>query len=436
MVSYTLRFGNLSNYQGSEGTFLRDVAIQRNQSFEAPSRATGSSLAPAAAPHDAPRAEDIRPRGAQLEDKARALNINQESYDILQSAARPSTTQKPKKPSADATAHTVKNPQSRFVATVQKNFKKWDKNNDGTLQNTEIDAAVANPKFKGSTAAALAGLEALEDKPDFKGFGATQLKSVENAHRQGNRASDNLMAYYEQQIDRFHSEKTLYGKDGEPSINDISQGSQGDCFFLSALGSKVLRDPQSVKDMIKSNADGSYTVSFTNGDVNLKMPTDTQAARSSNGEKGRWVPLMEKAFAIYTRDGIPGADRDPYESIGRGGTIDRAMTALGSSNPTTYGFNSANPSQHHKLGDVRDAMSTFVSDQKWVNGVVSDSPLGLPEGHAYTIEGYDRETDRVTVRNPWGSVGAASPRIEDQGQGVFTLAMDDFLKNFSHIVVG
>lgn len=412
---------------------MRDVSVPHDLAAFRPSQTSGPAVArvPDASPAPPPT-----PKGAALEEKARALLVNQESYDLLQGATRPVVGGN-EKGSARATAHTVANPKSQFVATVQKNFTRWDANNNGTLENTEIDKAMTNPKIKGRDAAALAGLESLEDGPDFKGFGAKDLKRIERAHRKGDTAFDSLMTYYEQHIGRYTSQRTLFGKDGLPHIEDIAQGAQGDCYFLSSLGSKVQRDPQAVKDMIKPNADGTYTVSFADGDVTLKMPTDAQAARSSNGEHGRWVPLMEKAYAIHIRDKTPGADRDPYESIGRGGVIEEAMRTLGSPNPVGYPLDPKNPSQQSDLGDVRSALTTQINDNKWLNAIVLASPLGLPTGHAYTIEGYDAAGDRVTVRNPWGTVGATKPGvIEDLGKGAFSLSMDDFLKNFSHIVVG
>lgn len=60
----------------------------------------------------------------------------------------------------------------------------------------------------------------------------------------------------------------------------------------------------------------------------------------------------------------------------------------------------------------------------------------LPTCHVYTIMGYDNQTDKVKIRNPWGhseaeeTDGVASDGNED---GIFELTMDEFYKAFSMV---
>src|SRR2546422_492308 len=50
-------------------------------------------------------------------------------------------------------------PPTPFAAVVKQYFNQWDTNGDGTLTRDEINAAVANPKFNGEAAAAIAAIE-------------------------------------------------------------------------------------------------------------------------------------------------------------------------------------------------------------------------------------------------------------------------------------
>lgn len=385
----------------------------------------GPRTTPAAAPPEKPG-----PSIALLEDKVRALLANQDSLDLLEGAAR-SGSKAPVGGSAEASSRAVANPKSDFVATVQKNFKRWDSDKDGTLERAEIDKAVTQGSNKGRAAAALAELNALEDSESFRGFGAKQLKAAEATYRKGDHSHDDLMGYYERKIQAFRSERSLFGADGQPELGDIHQGTQGDCYFLSSLGSKVLEDPQGVKDMIHRTKDGGYRVSFADGEVTVKAPTDAQAARGAEATDGRWVPVMEKAYAAHTRKQTAAKDPDAYESIGKGGYVEGAMATLGSKDARTVPVSS--------FGDFRESLSGFLEQDKWVNAIVWDSPAGLPEGHAYTIEGFDRESDTITVRNPWGFVSGGSHDsqvVQDLGDGRFAMNTDDFLKNFADLSVG
>ncbi|HVZ34954.1 MAG TPA: hypothetical protein VG963_21150 [Polyangiaceae bacterium] len=60
-------------------------------------------------------------------------------------------------------------------------------------------------------------------------------------------------------------------------------------------------------------------------------------------------------------------------------------------------------------------------------GLFSDTNArGLPNGHAYTVVGYDRKADKVTLRNPWGSTSTPF-------SNTFTLAFDDFFSDFAQV---
>jgi hypothetical protein len=70
------------------------------------------------------------------------------------------------------------------------------------------------------------------------------------------------------------------------------------------------------------------------------------------------------------------------------------------------------------------------------NDLLGDNREGLPDAHAYSIIGYDRESDTVTIRNPHGrnehedAQGNARDGTDD---GTFTLSMTEFNRLFSSV---
>lgn len=132
--------------------------------------------------------------------------------------------------------------------------------------------------------------------------------------------------------------------DGAPSVDDIHQGQIGDCYFLAALGTVVSSDPGRITKMITLSGDDAV-VNFHRYDaekdtwlpVSIAVPTNLAQTTDADGddtgllgssfrmgkevkrrawhadvmrgalaiqadtyyEAGLWVPLMEKAFAVY-----------------------------------------------------------------------------------------------------------------------------------------
>jgi hypothetical protein len=106
-----------------------------------------------------------------------------------------------------------------------------------------------------------------------------------------------------------------------PSIEDIQQGSLGDCYWLAALASEVQRDPARVVNHMRDNGDNTVTVRFyrkrkkkdigifnkqKNGDDEIVQPVDVTVTKDLDEKRGGgaiyargplWVRLMEKAYA-------------------------------------------------------------------------------------------------------------------------------------------
>ncbi|NDD31245.1 MAG: hypothetical protein EB084_23590, partial [Proteobacteria bacterium] len=324
-------------------------------------RATSGSLRPERS-SQGEVSSDATPQIASPTEKHRALDANARSHEILRALqSNGKSPQKTPSNASDRAAHAVARPTSAFVATVQKNFVKWDTDKDGKLTDPEIDRACEDPTNRGKAAAALDVLERGDDDPSFKGFGAAELRAAEAKFKKGDTSCDAQMAYYTSRIDEYHKQSGLYGASGHPSISDINQSGEGDCFFLAALGAKVKRDPASVERMIAPHDDGSYTVSFAKEDVHVAPLTDAELGRAaSSGGNGRWVAVVERAYADYKTRQDASKEVDPYDAFNGGGLIERAMGDMGATNVQSFNFAGTNPNKLPSLDGFRGHLQGFL----------------------------------------------------------------------------
>ena len=99
----------------------------------------------------------------------------------------------------------------------------------------------------------------------------------------------------------------------EPSLNDIAQGSVGDCYFLAALSSVISSDPDAIKNCMKDEGDtvvvrlyhpvgsgDTYHLEPRYYRVDKTVPVD-EDGRDLYATGSLWVQMMEKA---YTASGI------------------------------------------------------------------------------------------------------------------------------------
>ncbi|WP_158247569.1 C2 family cysteine protease [Actinomyces qiguomingii] len=111
------------------------------------------------------------------------------------------------------------------------------------------------------------------------------------------------------------------------SPDDISQGSVGDCWYITSLQAVAQADPSVIEDAITDNGNGTYTVRLYNdGDpVYITVTTDQVVDQDGTGKgsptfarstdpKEMWPAIMEKALASY--EGSYGAIES--DSPGRG----------------------------------------------------------------------------------------------------------------------
>jgi hypothetical protein len=120
-----------------------------------------------------------------------------------------------------------------------------------------------------------------------------------------------------------YASSPLFGPAG-PRKEDVDQGALGDCYFLARLGSLASTDPAYIRNSVAPLGDGSYAVRFWDNDfphaavyvrVDADLWTNSQNRPAYAGilpNRGAWVAIMEKAYAVARRDLVT------YDSIDGG----------------------------------------------------------------------------------------------------------------------
>jgi len=192
--------------------------------------------------------------------------------------------------------------------------------------------------------------------------------------------------------------------------NDVSQGQLGDCYFIASLAALAHTNPELIRNRIKDNGDGTYTVSFNEGGdviVDGKFPTkggDVQFAGKGDEDEKKgselWVMLVEKAWAkikggyeLIRGSKVRMTSTDAMESFAGGDTL--------SKNPSTM-----NDDEMFKvLGEAVDnkwAATIGVKNVTNPDEIKAVKDSGLVPNHAYAILDVDVKNKTITVYNPWG----------------------------------
>ena len=237
------------------------------------------------------------------------------------------------------------------------------------------------------------------------------------------------------------------------SANDIIQGSIGDCYFLSAIGS-LCRFPKLIerlfysKEKTKEHVYGIYI--FINGLWELVLVDDyfpysgsffKQFAFGHSKGNELWVNLLEKAWAK-----INGC----YAKIGCGGTPNEVFDVLTEAYSEYCTVNKNNKDElWQKIYESKEKGFVMTAG---TSGDVYNLPIeemGLSPGHAYTLlDLLEINGEKVVrLRNPWGN-GEYSGDWSDSSKkwtaelkkkyglinkddGDFYMSYDDFLKFYA-----
>lgn len=225
------------------------------------------------------------------------------------------------------------------------------------------------------------------------------------------------------------------GEDAEKKnvgIYGIEQGLMGDCYFVSTLAAIAQTNPQSIKNMICENPDGSFTVTFP-GDTDepITVQPITEAERGmflGAADKGTWAPIIEKAYGTYCQKKLfrreiftnwSGGNL-PSEGANGGGHrlahLIHLLTGKDSdqdwlANPTPLlhwtptSLGNEDRMTKRKLEetvgkDLQEKTAVVAWQKNWKSTGISDVT-----NHVYSVLDFDRDGANggtLTLYNPWG----------------------------------
>jgi hypothetical protein len=367
-----------------------------------------------------------------------------------------------------AAARAADPPAPMFAEVVGRYFPVWDLNHDGLLQRSEIDRLMNDPSIRGESAAALAATKLRErnlpsaERPGY----AVKLDELSGTDGEdpvregfpaqvGDRAEAPAPFPYQTRFRRFLSEldkmpERLYAHEG-PKFESLRQGPIGDCFFFSVTGGLAARDPGRIVAMIEPRPGAAFLVRFP-GAAPVRVPPLTQAEALVNNaastlDDGLWPVVLEKAVGAVLR-ARARADRrtaEPTDSIAHGGSTGQILSLY--TGHTTRKFALRNPPlAPERLAEIRRILPWALEHGKLAGATMGGPPAGqakvphLGYNHAYAVLSFDRQSDLLTLWNPWGNTftpkGPDGPELGfTTRHGVFRLPLETFYHIFSGLQV-
>lgn len=386
-----------------------------------------------------------------------------------------------------AWAQTTQPAARTFSDVAAESFASWDENKDGTLSADEVDKLVVEPKFKGEYAAALAAMKLVvrsskvkppeltldfvtnhSKEPAGELLPSEQPNTPEPAAPAAKKRDDNgpdakkptptttrppasLERRYQSALRKIRSYKPDLFADGTPDIETCRQGPLGSCFFVAGVGALVHRDPEAVKQMIRTELSetgkASYIVTFGDGkSVTVPALTESQyGLTSSSGRDGHWLAVLEQAYGSVRMKARPEDRRtmEASDALAKGGSLATTLKAL-TGHVIDRTRLRANADKDPELaGKVKTKLAGAVKTKRLAGastGTTAPLPPGVNGKHAYAILGFDEETGVVKLWNPHGNTfrPKGEPGLDkgyDTRGGVFEMPLEHFIRVFDSLVV-
>ncbi|MBL8726218.1 MAG: hypothetical protein JNK49_19385 [Planctomycetes bacterium] len=371
-----------------------------------------------------------------------------------------------------------------FAMVVTERFAAWDRDGNGTLSPSEIDALCVDPAVRGAEAAAVAALKRVVRSGKYavppltpdgilnktrapaassgKAEDADRADSTERAPTAALRPV-NFPASFASCLRKIQTTPRVLFADETPDLDKCRQGPLGDCYFVAAVGAFVHRDALAVKRLLEPLPDGRFRATFGDGgSIEVSPLTDAEIALSgSTGDEGLWLPVLEKALGQLRRSKDPEkfAMETATDAIANGGsaaTIVRMLTghqteriALKRVPRSTAKGPDGKPvvSTPQPAGDleelaarVRREVGAAIEGRRLVTcGTGTEpQPPGISGKHAYAVLGFDATADTLLVWNPHGN--GFKPKGEPglangyaTAAGMFRIPVADFVRVFRSV---
>ena len=334
------------------------------------------------------------------------------------------------------------------------NLSKFDSNESGSLTKDELDKAINDPKTSAHDKAMLEAVKKHYSEMGRFWESGVNLQAFDNyaKHINGETEEAKLSSgvwastYNVSAGQKANVSHDLYGDKNDPlkSINPdaIKQGSIGNCYFLASLAAVAKSNPEAIKNMIKDNGDGTYTVTFPGAKdepITVKAPTEAEQGLYNHGSpNGTWASVMEKAYGEYCQKhfyrrspfNLGGGDTPTEGADGGGRTGGVTELLTGHSSDTDMLFLTSQETTADKLERAFSSNPPKAVTAGISKGILSDTTDDkFYTGHAYSIVGFKPDGKgggMVTIRNPWGGA-------DNTTDGTITIPLDKFMKNFSDI---
>lgn len=209
-------------------------------------------------------------------------------------------------------------------------------------------------------------------------------------------------------------------------LSQIKQGQIGDCWFIASAGAVGASDPDFIRDHIRYNPDGSYTVTLYDDGEPVEVRVDASTIEGGVTDPDgnpTWLSLYEKAAAAHL-----GGDYDDIDAdqISRGLGL---VTGRGSDDDGDRGLDDIQ--RDLDQGRVLVVSTEDDSDSRINPFDTSTDDDNVVPNHAYVIESVTERDGEKIIRlvNPWGPDGGntSDGKFKD---GTLELTEDEFHDNF------
>jgi hypothetical protein len=271
-------------------------------------------------------------------------------------------------------------------------------------------------------------------------------------HYEGDGAAKQLAQISQRVADsQKHDGKTLFGDYGgflgffqNTGIvpEAVQQGIIHDCNLFAPLMSLAKVAPEEIRNMIKDNGDGKYTVTFPGAKdqpITIAAPTQAELGLYSQLTKfGTWPAVIEKAYGEFVRKNpgfaelrfAPCAEGAPSaECLSQGG-YDEGLRILTGNETNILGVGKGGASNQ----EISEQLAAGIKDGK-VMTIASEPKRfnlsNIESLHNYSIVGFDKNGPgggTVTLLDPYGTKSKAK-------DATLKVSVDQLAQDFDWIAI-
>lgn len=326
------------------------------------------------------------------------------------------------------------------VLSLTSSFTRVDQDLNGRIDSSELSTAL---KREGWTTGQREMLQATvrnfdRIKSNSDGISRDDISNFPDAKAKAVVWLENSANYFERRLNEVRANPNQL----------LSQGLNNGCFFLAPLLEMQMRDPNSLKRMIKNNPDGTRTVTFA-GDrknpITVNAPTEAELITYANN---RDAATIEKAFGIHwyrkekaeaekEKRELPTKWPEPAERL-QFGQAPYAMKLL-----TGKETERKDPAQLSEDELKRYLESIHAEGKLFTVGsrdTHENTKWGLTPKHEY-VASYDPKTATITLTNPlWPGSGTLEPSnldftaLDGKNDRTFTITIPILRDRFFEIV--